>query len=172
MELSMMQLLGLLIVGAFAGAMSGFFGIGGGIVMVPALVLLMGFTQQMAQGTSIAVMIPPIGLAAAIQYYRQGFVDLRVAAFVAIGFVIGSLITSTYISKVPGPILKQAFGMLMLFSAGQIFYAAGGFNGILKMLPVGIGLFLVGGYTRHLADSRGKRKAAEDQSGDKDAATG
>lgn len=110
----------LLIIGLLAGGMSGFFGIGGGIVIVPLLVLLMKYTQQQAQGTSLAVLLPPVGLAAAYQYYKRGDVNLLPAFIVATGFVIGSLYTAKWVAKVPTPVLKRCFAILLVFYAGQL----------------------------------------------------
>ena len=73
-------------VGIFVGIYSGIMGLGGGTVMIPVLVLLLGFTQHQAVGTSLAVMIPPVTLPAVIEFYRKGQVDLRIAAWIALGF--------------------------------------------------------------------------------------
>ncbi len=77
-----MNILCYLILGSVAGALSGALGIGGGIIIVPSLVLLFGLSQHTAQGTTLALMVPPIGLLAAWTYYKQGFVDIKIAAFI------------------------------------------------------------------------------------------
>jgi uncharacterized membrane protein YfcA len=115
-----MEYIILLIIGLMAGGMSGFFGIGGGIVIVPLLMLFLKYTQQQAQGTSLAVLLPPVGLAAAYQYYKRGDVSLLPAFIVAAGFVIGSLFTAKWVAKVPTPVLKRCFAILLVFYAGQL----------------------------------------------------
>lgn len=120
-----MDILLLLVIGLCAGGLSGLLGIGGGIVMVPMLVLLAGFAQKQAQGTSIAVMIPPVGLAAAIMYYRAGYVDVKQVIIIAIGFVAGSLLTAGLIEKIPADVLKRLFGLLLAFASGQMLFGPG-----------------------------------------------
>ncbi|MBP7563650.1 MAG: TSUP family transporter, partial [Candidatus Cloacimonetes bacterium] len=87
----MMQLPILLLLGLVTGILSGVIGIGGGIVMIPALVFLFNMTQQQAQGTTLAMMVPPIGFLAAYTYYKAGFVDIKIAGVLCIGFFIGGL---------------------------------------------------------------------------------
>jgi hypothetical protein len=94
--------------------MSGFFGIGGGVVIVPALVYLIGFTQHKAIGTSLAVLLPPVGVAAVVVYYRRGNVDLRVALVVAIGLLIGAWVGAHFANKISGPSLRLAFGIFVV----------------------------------------------------------
>ncbi|MBN1526600.1 MAG: sulfite exporter TauE/SafE family protein [Candidatus Omnitrophica bacterium] len=102
------------LLGLAAGILSGIFGIGGGVVLVPALVYIFGLTQHQAQGTTLAIMIPPIGLLAALRYYYSGNVKLGMAAFICFGFFVGGLIGAHYIQNVPDPLLKKAFGVLLL----------------------------------------------------------
>lgn len=104
----------LLVLGIVAGLLSGLLGIGGGIIIVPALVFLFGFSQHMAQGTTLALMVPPIGILAAWMYYKQGNVDLSAAALICIGFVLGSLFGAKFASAVPELVLKRIFGVLFL----------------------------------------------------------
>ena len=110
----MVNILLFILVGLFAGTISGVIGIGGGVVIVPALVLLFGFTQQMAQGTTLALLVPPIGFLAAYTYFRAGYVDLKAAVFVCIGFFIGGLLGSKVAVNVPAAILKKVFGATMI----------------------------------------------------------
>jgi uncharacterized membrane protein YfcA len=106
-----------------AGIFSGLIGIGGGIIIVPALVLLFGLSQHTAQGTTLALMIPPIGLLAALAYYKQGFVDLKVAAFICVGFFIGGLLGAKFAIGIPETILKRIFGVVLLaVSIRMIFF--------------------------------------------------
>jgi uncharacterized membrane protein YfcA len=117
-----MQVFLFLMVGVAAGVLSGFIGIGGGIIIIPALVLLFGFSQHLAQGTTLALMVPPIGLFAAWIYYKAGFVDLKAAAIICIGFVIGSLLSAKFATGIPEPILRKVFGgILLLVSLKMIF---------------------------------------------------
>jgi uncharacterized protein len=103
-----------ILLGVVAGIFSGLIGIGGGIVIVPVLVLLFGLSQHTAQGTTLALMVPPIGLLAALAYYKQGFVDLKIAAFICIGFFIGGLIGAKFALGIPETILKKIFGVVLL----------------------------------------------------------
>jgi uncharacterized membrane protein YfcA len=99
--------------GLLAGIASGFLGIGGGVIIIPILVYFFGFSQHEAQGTTLALMIPPIGLLAAIKYYRDGNVDIRVVAFVCIGFFLGGLLGAYLVSPVPDHILRKVFGVFL-----------------------------------------------------------
>jgi len=102
------------LLGVVAGIFSGLIGIGGGIIIVPVLVLLFGLSQHTAQGTTLALMVPPIGLLAALAYYKQGFVDLKIAAFVCLGFFVGGLIGAKFAIAIPDQLLKRIFGVVLL----------------------------------------------------------
>lgn len=103
-----------ILVGVLAGALSGLLGIGGGIIIVPALVLLFGFSQHLAQGTTLALMVPPIGILAAWTYYKQGNVHLAAAAWICLGFVAGSVLGARGAAVLPDIVLRRAFGALFL----------------------------------------------------------
>ncbi|RKY37193.1 MAG: sulfite exporter TauE/SafE family protein [Candidatus Omnitrophota bacterium] len=103
-----------LVLGIVAGIFSGFFGIGGGTILIPVLVYLLGLTQHQAQGTTLAIMIPPIGLLAAIKYYLEGNIKLSMAIFICIGFFIGALFGAQFAHKVSDPLLKKLFGVFLL----------------------------------------------------------
>ncbi len=107
----------LVLLGLGAGILSGFIGIGGGIIIVPALALLFKLSQHQAQGTTLALMVPPIGLLAAWAYYRNGFVDLRVAALVASGFFVGGLVGARFACGIPDALLQKIFGAALLLVA-------------------------------------------------------
>lgn len=108
--------------GLASGILSGLIGIGGGIIIIPALVLLFGFSQQLAQGTTLALMVPPIGILAAYTYYKHGFVDLQVAAFICLGFIFGGLFGAKIATALPNIILERIFGVsLFLISLKMIF---------------------------------------------------
>jgi uncharacterized membrane protein YfcA len=112
-----------ILLGVVAGIFSGLIGIGGGIIIVPALVLLFGLSQHTAQGTTLALMVPPIGLLAALAYYKQGFVDLKIAAFVCLGFFVGGLLGAKFALGIPETILKKIFGVVLLaVSIRMIFF--------------------------------------------------
>lgn len=105
----------LLLFGAIIGAISGLLGIGGGVLLIPGLVLLFGFTQTEAQGTSLAVLIPPIGIFAAVVYYQHGFVRLPIVGLIAVGFMVGAYFGARLVPHVPPTYLRVAFGVLMLY---------------------------------------------------------
>lgn len=107
----------LLLLGIVAGAVSGLVGIGGGIIIVPALVLGFGFNQASAQGTSLAMMVPPIGILAVWQYFQGGHVDLKVAVILAVGFILGSLLGAKFALNIPPETLKRVFGVFLLIIA-------------------------------------------------------
>jgi uncharacterized membrane protein YfcA len=109
-----------LLVGLLGGVISGMLGIGGGIVMVPALAFLFGLSQHQAQGTTLALMVPPIGLLAAWTYYKAGFVDLKIAAFVCLGFFFGGLVGAKLVVGLPDPLLRKIFGVALLIIAIKI----------------------------------------------------
>jgi len=111
-----------ILMGLAAGVTSGFIGIGGGIIIIPLFVFLFGFTQQQAQGTTLALMVPPIGLLAAWIYYKQGYVNLEAAAYVCIGFFVGGLLGAKFATSLPNLVLQKIFGIiLLLISVKMIF---------------------------------------------------
>ena len=103
-----------IVIGVLGGVASGLFGIGGGVIIVPALALLAGFSQEMAVGTSLAVLLPPIGLAAVVQYYRHGSVDLRGALWVAAGMFFGAWLGAMLAIRAGESRMKLAFGIFMI----------------------------------------------------------
>jgi uncharacterized membrane protein YfcA len=106
-----------LLVGLLGGIFSGMLGLGGGIVMVPTLAFLFGLSQHQAQGTTLALMVPPIGLLAAWTYYKAGFVDLKIAAFVCLGFFFGGLLGAKLVVGLPDPLLRKIFGVALIVIA-------------------------------------------------------
>lgn len=110
----------LVIIGIFTGVMAGMLGIGGAIIMVPALVFILGLSQQSAQGTSLAVMLPPIGIIAAWNYYKAGQVNLKFAMILAICFIVGSYFGSKLSLNLPESVLRKVFGILLLLVAAKM----------------------------------------------------
>jgi uncharacterized membrane protein YfcA len=113
----MINILLYLLLGLVAGSLSGLIGIGGGVIIVPALVFLFGLSQHQAQGTTLALLVPPIGLLAALTYYRQGYVDLKIAAFICIGFFLGGLLGAKLAIGLSNVILEKVFGVALLLIA-------------------------------------------------------
>jgi hypothetical protein len=117
----MNQLLFVLL-GLAAGIFGGMMGLGGGVIIIPALVYLFGFSQHQAQGTSLAVMLPPITLLAVWQYYVKGHVKLDIVGFLCLGFLFGGLIGANFVQGISDPMLKRIFGgALLLVSLRMIF---------------------------------------------------
>ncbi len=114
------MLLLLIGIGILTGFMAGMLGIGGAIVMIPALVLLLGFTQHEAQGTSLAVMLPPIGIIAAYNYYKTGVVNFKFALILAVAFLFGSYFGSKLAISMTQTLLKKVFGVLLLIVAARM----------------------------------------------------
>jgi hypothetical protein len=113
---------GYILLGLVAGIFGGMFGIGGGSILIPAMVFFFGLTQHQAQGTTLAIMVPPIGLLAAWRYYQSGNVKLGIAAFVCAGFFIGGLIGANLVQNLPDLLMKRMFGVfLMVVSLKMIF---------------------------------------------------
>jgi uncharacterized membrane protein YfcA len=122
-DMSFSMLLLLLLIGVITGVMAGMLGIGGAIIMIPALVFFMGFSQQMAQGTSLAVMLPPIGIFAAYNYWKAGQVNIKFALILAATFIIGSYFGSKFALIIPQNILKKIFGILLLLVAAKMLFS-------------------------------------------------
>lgn len=108
--------------GLVGGILSGLFGIGGGVVIIPMLVLLFGMNQHLAQGTTLALFVPPVGVLAAWTYYKEGFVDLKIAGLLCIGFIIGGLLGAKVATLFSAVFLKRAFGCIMLFLALKMIF--------------------------------------------------
>ncbi len=107
----------LLLIGLSAGMLGGIAGVGGGIIVIPALIYLLGQSQFEAQGTSLAMMIPPIGILAAYNYYQKGYINWQYALVLAVFFFIGGWIGSKLILQVPQEIVKKMFAVILLFVA-------------------------------------------------------
>jgi len=112
----------LVLIGLFAGFLSGMVGIGGGIIIVPALVFFLGFSQLQAQGTSLAMIMLPVGILGVIQYYKQGYVDFNYVLVIAAGFVLGSFLGSKVTLSIPQDLVKKIFAILLLVVASKMLF--------------------------------------------------
>ena len=104
----------LVALGIIAGVLSGLIGIGGGVIIVPALVFIFGMTQHQAQGTTLALLVPPIGILAAWTYYKHGYVDIRAAALICAGFILGSFIGARVGTGFSDEVLQKVFGVALI----------------------------------------------------------
>lgn len=104
----------LLLLGLAAGILSGLVGIGGGIILVPGLVYLLGFSQKMAQGTSLGVLLLPVGILAMWQFYKAGYVDVKAVGFIAIAFLLGGYFGSKITLALPQDTVRKIFAVLLL----------------------------------------------------------
>ncbi|MGH9200284.1 MAG: TSUP family transporter [Vicinamibacterales bacterium] len=104
----------LIAVGLVAGVLSGVFGIGGGVVIVPSLIYFVGFSQHLAIGTSLAVLLPPIGIAAVMEYYRHGHVNLYAALVIAVTVAAGGWVGAVIANHIVAPYLRLAFAVFVL----------------------------------------------------------
>lgn len=111
-------------IGILGGLFAGFFGVGGGIVIVPALIYWAKFSHHKATGTSLAVLLPPIGLAATIEYYRHGNVDVRAALILAVTMFLGAGIGAYFANRISGPHLRLLFGVFVLGMGVYLIYGA------------------------------------------------
>lgn len=118
----MTQIIYLLLIGIITGAVSGILGIGGGIIVIPALVYLLNYSQQEAQGTSLALLLPPIGILAVLNYYKAGYVNIKAALIMSIAFLLGSYVSSKFAVTLPEGVLKKIFGTFLLFYAIKLFF--------------------------------------------------
>jgi uncharacterized membrane protein YfcA len=112
----------LIITGIAAGILGGLVGVGGGIIIVPSLVYFLSFSQKSAQGTSLGLLLLPVGIFGVLQYYKQGHVDLRVVAIIAIGFLAGSYFGSKIALSLPQETVKKIFAIMLLLIAFQMLF--------------------------------------------------
>jgi uncharacterized membrane protein YfcA len=118
----MIEILILIAIGLAAGILSGLFGVGGGIIIVPALVFFVGMTQHQAQGTSLGLMLLPIGILAAYNYYNTGNLDIKAGLIIALAFVVGGYFGSKISLSLDQLMLKRIFGVLMLLVAIRLIF--------------------------------------------------
>ncbi len=109
-------------IGIVAGMLGGVIGLGGGIIMIPALTIFLSMDQRMAQGTSIAVMLPPIGLLAAYNYYKGGYVNMKYAMIIALAFLIGGYLGSKMALTVPVELVRKSFAVVIVLIAIKMYF--------------------------------------------------
>ncbi|AFU70470.1 TauE-like permease, putative [Psychroflexus torquis ATCC 700755] len=121
--MSLLVILALVVIGLIAGFLSGILGVGGGVVMVPLMILLLGFSQHQAQGTSLAVLAVPVTLAAAYNYYQDGSLNWRYALVMALMFVIGGYLGSKLAISLDEKVLKRIFGIVLVVLGFRMIFA-------------------------------------------------
>jgi len=112
----------LLCIGLAAGFLSGLIGIGGGILIVPALVAFAGFSQKMAQGTSLGILLLPVGILAVLSYYKQGYLDIKYVAIISVAFVVGGFLGSKLALSISEEKMKKIFAVVMLVVALKMLF--------------------------------------------------
>lgn len=122
-NMSLTTIVVLLLIGVAAGFASGFVGVGGGIIIVPALVFFLGFSQHMAQGTSLALMLPPIGLLGFYNYYKSGNTNVTAALIIAAAFIAGAYFGSKISIGMDQRIVKKIFGAVMMLAAAKLLFS-------------------------------------------------
>ena len=120
---TMETLIYLILIGLAAGFLGGMVGIGGGVIIVPALVLLFGLSQHNAQGISLAMMLFPVGLFGVLNYYKKGYVDFKYAGLIALGFLIGSYLGSKFSLTLPQELVKKIFAVVMILLALKMLFS-------------------------------------------------
>ena len=110
------------LIGTFAGILGGMFGLGGAIIIIPALVMILGYSQQMAQGTALIMMVLPVGALAAFQYYQKGLVDVKAALIMAAFFFVGGYFGAKFATQIPQEIMKKAFAVMLVVIAFKMWF--------------------------------------------------
>jgi uncharacterized membrane protein YfcA len=119
-KMTLQIILSLILIGILAGVLSGLVGVGGGIIMVPLLVMFFGFNQHQAQGTSLAVLVVPVTAVAVFNYYKEGQINIKYAAIIAVFFVVGSIFGSKFALTLDQKLLKKIFAVVLLVIAGKM----------------------------------------------------
>ncbi len=112
----------IIVVGIAAGILGGLVGVGGGLIIVPSLVYFIGFSQKTAQGTSLGLIMLPVGILGVLQYYKQGHVDFRVVGMLAVGFLLGSFFGSKVALSLSQETVKKIFACLMILIAIKMLF--------------------------------------------------
>ncbi len=110
------------LIGTVAGLLSGLLGLGGAIIIIPSLVILLGYSQQMAQGTALMMMVLPVGALAAFQYYQKGLVDIKAAIIMAAFFFIGGYFGAKFTTQISADVLKKAFALMLVVIAVKMWF--------------------------------------------------
>lgn len=112
----------LVLIGLAAGVFGGMVGLGGGVIMIPAMIYILGVSQTTAQGTSLAVMLPPVGIMAAMNYYKAGQINIKYAIIIAVAFTIGGYFGSKIALNIPVNVLRKIFAVTLIAMAIQMFF--------------------------------------------------
>jgi uncharacterized protein len=112
----------LILVGLLAGVLSGLVGLGGGVIIVPALVYLLGFSQHQATGTSLGILLLPAGIFAVLNYYQKGFIDVKVVLLIFVGFLAGGWLGSKISLNINEALLKKIFAIVLVLIAGKVLF--------------------------------------------------
>jgi len=112
----------LILIGIGAGVLSGLVGVGGGIIIVPALVFFLGFSQKMAQGTSLGILLLPVGILGVLQFYKQGYINLNVVWIISAAFLFGSYFGSRIALSLPQDTVKKIFAVMMILIAAKLLF--------------------------------------------------
>ena len=131
-------LIGALVLGLAAGVMGGLFGIGGGLVMVPAMILIFQFSTKTATGTSLVAQVLPVGILGAIQYYRAGHVRIGFGLSMAVGLLVGILVGALVAGQVSGPVMKRLYGVFLLACGGYFLLAPSGVKERPQARPIAV----------------------------------
>jgi uncharacterized protein len=115
-----MRELTLLGIGLAAGVAAGMFGIGGGLIIIPALLFLVGMKEKSAIGTSLAALIPPVGLLGAAEYYREGYINVKYAALIALGLFVGAYFGAKLVVSLPDALIRRLYGIFLLAVAARM----------------------------------------------------
>jgi len=110
----------ILVIGLAAGILSGLVGVGGGLIIVPALVFFLGFTQHQAQGTSLGLLLLPVGILAVINYYHKGNIDIKVVLLMSVAFVLGGWVGSKLALRLPELVVKRIFAVVLFYTAFRL----------------------------------------------------
>lgn len=110
------------LIGIISGILGGILGLGGAIVIIPALAIFLGYSQQLAQGTALIMMVLPVGSLAAYQYYQKGFVDIKAALILGLFFFIGGYFGGKFATQLPELIMKMAFAVILVGIAVKMWF--------------------------------------------------
>jgi uncharacterized membrane protein YfcA len=110
------------IIGLAAGLLGGLLGLGGAIIMIPALVMFLGYSQQMAQGTALMMMVLPVGALAAYQYYQNGYVEMKAALIMSVFFFVGGYFGAKFATHIPQDLLKRLFAIMLIVIAAKMLF--------------------------------------------------